>query len=87
MHPITSNFTLFPLTDHRPASSIKGIMSNEGSDSSISTSSLLASGNMLSKSLSIGDIANPGSDTTADIESMATTAIADIEPLPVVICM
>ena len=83
VHPSTKSFTLFPRCDHRPASNIAGMISNEGSDSSISISRLLAFGNILSKSLRIGDIANPGSDTTAEIESMATRATREILPLPV----
>ena len=59
------------------------MISNEGSDSSISISRVLAFGNILSKSLRIGDIAKPGSDTTAEIESMATRATREILPLPV----
>jgi hypothetical protein len=31
----------------------------------------------------MGDIANPGSDTTADIESMATRVTREIVPFPV----
>ena len=83
VHPNTKSFTLFPRCDHRPASNIAGMISNEGSDSSISISRVLAFGNMLSKSLRIGDIAKPGSDTTAEIESMATRATREMVPFPV----
>ena len=38
----------------------------------------------MSKSLRIGDMANPGSETTADIDSIATSATNEILPLPVV---
>ena len=40
---------------------------------------------MVSRLLSIGDIASPGNDTIADIDMMATTTISSMLPLPVAI--
>jgi hypothetical protein len=56
---------------------------SDGSDSNISTSSSLAFGKILSKSSNIGDIANPGNDTIADTESIATNTTTEISPFPV----
>ena len=84
VQPSTNSRILLWRTLHRPASSIKGIIISEGSDSSISTSSFEAEGNMVSRSSRMGDMANPGSDTTADTDHIEISAIRGIVPFPVV---
>lgn len=90
-HPAVSILILLRFTDQCPASSINGMISNEGNDSSISTSSSWACGNIVSIRSSIGEMANPGSDTIAEIDQIATTATNGIDPFPVsifiVICV
>lgn len=83
--PMTNIRILLRFTDQRPASSIKGMIINEGSDSSIDTSSSLALENNLSMSSSMGDTASPGSDTIADTDHIATSAVSVIVPFPVLI--
>ena len=83
--PMTNIRILLRVTDQRPASSIKGMIISEGSDSSIETSSSPALGNMVLMSSSIGDTASPGSDTIADTDHMATRAARCIVPFPVLI--
>ena len=83
--PMTSIRILFLSIDQRPASSIKGIIISEGNDSSIDTSSSVECGNIRLISSSIGEMASPGSDTTADTESIATSVTRGIAPLPVLI--
>ena len=85
MVPMASSRCLLPLTLHRPARSMKGIIINEGSDSSISISSSPACGNMVSSSPMMGDTASPGSDTMAETDQMATVHRSEIEPFPVLI--
>ena len=81
--PTTNKRNLLPLVAQRPAKSIKGIIRSDGNDSSISTSSSLACGNIDCISSRMGDTAKPGSETIADTDHMATSAITDIVPLPV----
>ena len=60
-------------------------MSNDGSDVSICISKSDAFGKIVFKSPNIGDIANPGSDVTADTDQIATSDHKAIVPLPVFI--
>lgn len=52
--PTTSSLNLFPVTDKRPASSIKGIINTEGNEVSICISRSVACGKTLFKSPRIG---------------------------------
>lgn len=81
--PTTSSLNLFPVTDKRPASSIKGIINTEGNEVSICISRSVACGKTLFKSPRIGEMASPGSETTADTDQTANTVIHGMVPLPV----
>lgn len=85
--PITSNRSLLPRTDQRPASNINGMISSEGNDSSIDVSRFVASGNRVFMRSSIGEIAKPGNDTIADMDHIATRAMSGITPFPVFIAI
>ena len=81
--PSTNILILLPFTECLPAISIKGIIISEGNDSNISTSNRPAEGNIVSNLSRIGDTANPGNDTIADTDHIATNATRGIVPFPV----
>jgi hypothetical protein len=76
--PVASSGSLPLLADKCPERSINGIMSSEGSDVSICISKSEAFGNMEFISPRMGDMANPGSDVTAETDQMASSAANDM---------
>ena len=81
--PTASNFSDSPRVESQPDSNTNGIISREGNEVSICTSSCEAEGKIRLKSSKIGDTANPGNDVTADTDHMASNAKREIYPLPV----
>lgn len=83
--PTVSIRNLFFPTDSLPESSTKGMMSSEGREVSIWIFRSVASGKIRFRSPRMGEIANPGSDATAETDQMASSTISRIDPLPVLI--
>ena len=76
--PAARSLILSLPTERWPAIKTNGMISSEGSDVSICISSSLALGKILVRSPRIGEMASPGSDTTADTDHIATRTISVI---------
>jgi hypothetical protein len=76
--PAASSFNDSACPASQPDNNTNGIINNEGSEVSICISSCDAEGKIRLKSSKIGDIANPGSDVTADTDQIAISAKRDI---------
>ena len=81
--PTARSFNDSPLCESQPESKTNGIISRDGREVSICTSSCDAEGNIRLKSSKMGDTANPGNEVTADTDQIASSASRDISPFPV----